>query len=292
MRTRDRGRPRQTGPAGARRIKAGIALVVGLLVAGAGTSSFYASNGNPVKAHPEPVLFPHSVVAPLGRELAAQKPIADAAFATWSATHPAQDDAAFLIFALSQTPAPPSPAAQIQELAELHQLATTRTPDGLAAATWLEVYGKKDAWKLLVSDATEFASPAARKQAEATFRADTALAKSLTAAAQTRFGRPAPSSVDPSLRPGAAAGAKLSYPSKHGVYVFSELAVLSALDPGRRADFQELADQVAFSRLYAAGHYRSDLLAGALVGDLLGDYEVRALHRPPLVSAGLAQGQR
>jgi hypothetical protein len=61
------------------------------------------------------------------------------------------------------------------------------------------------------------------------------------------------------------------------VYVYSELAVLTSLDPGRAAEFRHLTDEVAYSRLYAAGHYRSDLLAGALVGDLLGDYEVREL---------------
>jgi hypothetical protein len=35
-----------------------------------------------------------------------------------------------------------------------------------------------------------------------------------------------------------------------------------------------MADQVAYSRLYMAGHYRSDLVAGAYLGDLIGDYEV------------------
>ena len=34
------------------------------------------------------------------------------------------------------------------------------------------------------------------------------------------------------------------------------------------------ANQVAYSRLYMAGHYRSDLMAGALLGYLIGDYEI------------------
>lgn len=275
VRARRSGRPRQ---AGVRGVQAGVALVVVLLTAGATVSNVHASHGNPVKTHPAPVLFPRSVVAPLGRDLAAQRRVADAAFAAWSAAHPARDDAAFTAFVLSQVPPPPSAAVQAQELAELHRLAATRTPDGLAAASWLEVYGRKDAWKLFLGDATELAAPAVREQGKAAFTADTTLAGTITAAAQARWGRQAPSAVDPSLRPGAPVKAKLSYPSKHAVYVYSELAVLSALDPGRRAEFQELADQVAYSRLYAAGHYRSDLVAGALVGDLLGDYEARGLH--------------
>lgn len=163
------------------------------------------------------------------------------------------------------------------ELAELRALAATRTPEGTRAAAWLEVYGKKDLWKLYLGDATETAPKDVHQRAKAVFSADTALAKALTASAQARFGRQAPTVVDPSLRKGAARKAKLSYPSKHAVYVYSELAVLTALDPGRASEFRHTADEVAYSRLYAAGHYRSDLLAGALLGDLLGDYEVRVL---------------
>lgn len=263
--------------AGTRGIKAGIGVVVALLVAGAGVSNVYASGGNPVKTHPAPLLFTPAQVNPLAADLAKQKPLADKAFATWAASHPKQDDAAFTAFALSQLPAPPDAAVQASELAELHQLADTRTAEGLAAAHWLEIYGKKDVWKLYVSDATETADPKVKKHAKDLFKADTTLAKAITAAAQARFGRRAPTVVDPSLRKGAARKVKLSYPSKHAVYVYSELAVLSVLDPGRVSEFQAMADQVAFSRLYAAGHYRSDLIAGAFLGDLLGDYESRAV---------------
>ena len=261
-----------------RGVRAGIGLVTALLVAAAGVTSVYGSGGNPVKTHPAPTLFPAADVAPLAAELARQKPLADRAFATWSAAHPAQDDAAFTEFVLSQVPPPQDPAP---ELAELHRLADRRTPEGMAAATWLEVYGRKDVWKLFVKDATELEPPAEQDAASARFHAGTDLAGTITDAAQARAGRRAPSAVDPSLRPGVAPSTKLSYPSKHAVYVYSELAVLSALDPGRQADFQEMADQVSYSRLYAAGHYRSDLVAGALVGDLLGDYEVRGLQAAP-----------
>jgi membrane-associated phospholipid phosphatase len=259
-----------------RGVRTGIVAVVVLLVAAAGVSNVYASSGNPVKDHPAPTLFSDAQIAPLGAALAAQKARADQLFAAWSAAHPTRDDAGFAAFALAQVPPVPDAATQARELAELHVLADARTPQGMAAASWLEVYGKKDVWKLYLRDATETWSAAHRARAAAVLKADTALAKSMTATAQARFGRPAPTVVDPSLRQGARR-TKLSYPSKHAVYVCSELAVLTALDPGRAAEFRHLTDEVAYSRLYAAGHYRSDLVAGALVGDLLGDYEVRGL---------------
>lgn len=264
--------------AGARAVKTGIGTVVALLSIGAGVSQVYlGGSGNPVKTHPAPALFASEQLAPLAQELAEQKPRADQAFAAWSAVHPERDDVRFTAFALGQLAPPPDAGTQIAELGELRQLADTRTPIGMTAAGWLETYGKKDIWKLYLSDATETAGSKTKKQAKAAFKADTTLAKALTAAAQSRFGRQAPTVEDPALRQGAARKVKLSYPSKHTVYVFSELALLTALDPGRAQDFRDMADQVAFSRLYAAGHYRSDLVAGAFLGDLLGDYEVRNL---------------
>lgn len=267
-----------TSSRSSRGLKVGIAAVVVVLVGGAGAADVLAAGkGNPVKTHPAPTLFTTAQTSPLAKDLAAQKPLADKAFQVWASTHPRQDDAAFTAFALAAVPAPPGQDVTTTELAELHQLAAGRTPAGLSAATWLEVYGKKDVWKLYLSDAVETSGAADRAVAKARFASDTALAKSLTAAAQLRFGRQAPTVVDPSLRKGAARKAKLSYPSKHAVYVFSELALLTALDPGRAGDFQRMTDQVAYSRLYAAGHYRSDLVAGAFLGDLLGDYEARGL---------------
>jgi hypothetical protein len=57
------------------------------------------------------------------------------------------------------------------------------------------------------------------------------------------------------------------------VYAFTALTVLSHANPPRAAEYTRMADEVAYSRLYMAGHYRSDLTAGAFLGDLIGDYE-------------------
>ncbi|WP_432030468.1 hypothetical protein [Streptomyces sp. 1222.5] len=49
---------------------------------------------------------------------------------------------------------------------------------------------------------------------------------------------------------------------------------LSALAPHRAADYEWMRAEVLYSRLYMAGHVASDLTAGTLLGDLIGDYEL------------------
>lgn len=272
---------------GRRRVLAQLALVVGVLLVGTSASvAASPSGGNPVVGHPAPVLFTTSAVSPLARDLARVRVRADAAFAGWATTHPRPDDAAFTAFAMAQLPPPPAGAVQAQELTELRQLAARRTRAGIKAANWLEVYGKADVWKVYLRDAVEFGDATSAKVATAMLKADTRLAGRLAKQAEAHFHRPSPSAVEPTLRKHARPQ-KLSYPSTHAVYVHSELVVLSALDPHRAAEFQQMTGQVDYSRLYAAGHYRSDLVAGTFLGDLIGDYEVRnattaaARGRPP-----------
>jgi hypothetical protein len=259
-----------------RRIKIVIGSVVVLLVAAAAGTNIYAVINPPnlIKTHPAPTLFDEATIDPIGQDIAAQRTHADEVFTQWSATHHTRDDAGFTTFVLAHIPAPPSPAVQNDELAQLRALAQTRTPAQDAAATWLETYGRKDVWKVYLSDATELSPAKIRKRDKGELKATRALAGTLTTAAQQRFNRQAPTVLEPSLRPGSPRKAKLSYPSKHTVYVAAEQAVLTQLDPGRTDDFTTMVNQVAYSRLYAAGHYRSDLLTGAFVGYLIGDYEL------------------
>jgi membrane-associated phospholipid phosphatase len=258
----------------ARTIKIGIAATVVVLVAAAAGTYYTANKPNPIKSHPMPALFSAAQTAPLQQALAAQRPLADQAYARWAATHPIRDDAAFTAFAIAQLPPPPQGQQQAAELVEVRQLAAQRTPAGTTAATWLELYGKKNIWTLYAHDLADLQSTDQGAAQIAQLKTSLALAKSLTAAAQTRFNRQAPFIADPSLRADKAGiTAKLSYPSKHAVYAFTALTLLSRAYPPRAGEYTYMADQVAYSRLYMAGHYRSDLLAGAFLGDLIGDYE-------------------
>ncbi len=259
------------------RVKVQLALVAAALVTATSVVTVLAAGHvDPVAAHPAPPLFGAQQIEPWLGEIATIRARADQAFARWATAHPNRDDAAFAAFALSQVPPVPDAATQRAELTELRALAAHRTPAGLAAADWLETYGKADIWRLYLHDSTETGAGATRRRTEQTLDADLAAAGRLAAEAQQRFARPAPSAVEPGLREHPRPS-KLSYPSSHAVDAVSALVVLSTLDPGRAQEFERMAAQVVFSRLYAAGHYRSDLLAGAYVGALLGDYESRSL---------------
>ncbi len=259
------------------RVKVQLALVAAaLVIATSVVTVLAAGHVDPIAAHPAPTLFSAEQVDPWIGEIATTRARADRAFARWARAHPNRDDAAFTAFALSQVPPVPDAATQRGELAELRALAALRTPAGLAAADWLETYGKADIWRLYLRDASETVDGGARRRTELTLDADLVAAHRLSAAAQQRFSRPAPSAVEPGLRTHPRRS-KLSYPSSHAVGAVSALVLLSTVDPGRARDFERMAAQVVFSRLYAAGHYRSDLLAGAYVGALLGDYESRSL---------------
>jgi hypothetical protein len=217
-------------------------------------------------------------VAPLGAQLAAQQPRAEKVFARWAATHPGRDDTAFTAFALTQLPPPPNPDVQARQLTEVRQLASARSKQGIVASTWLELYGKTEVWKVYRHDYAELRPAHDGQQAKAALKDTRALTSVITAAAQAKFGRDAPFIADPSLRPDKrvvpGTTHKLSYPSKHAVDAYSALTLLSDLDPLRRPEYADMAEQVAYSRLYMAGHYRSDLVAGAFLGDLIGDYEI------------------
>jgi membrane-associated phospholipid phosphatase len=259
----------------ARTVKIGIAAAVVVLVAAAaGTYFSTADKPNPIKSHPMPALFTAAQTAPLQQAITAQKPLADQAYTRWTATHPGRDAAAFTAFAVGQLPPPPQPQQQAEELAEVRRLAAQRTPAGVTAATWLERYGKKNIWTLYAHDLANLQSADQGAAQIAQLKTSLALAKFLTTAAQARFNRQAPFIADPSLRSDKAGiTTKPSYPSAHTADAFTALTLLSRAYPPRAGEYTYMADQVAYSRLYMAGHYRSDLLAGAFLGDLIGDYE-------------------
>ena len=138
---------------------------------------------------------------PLAAQLAAQKPAADRAYAAWAKTHPQADDAAFIAFAVAQTPPPPTPAQRARELAEVQRLATARTNDYVAASTWLELYGKTEIWKTYRHQYGDLQPKSTGQAAKAELAHTRTLTQQVTAAAQARFNLDAPSSPTPRCGP-------------------------------------------------------------------------------------------
>ncbi|MFF8929570.1 phosphatase PAP2 family protein [Streptomyces longwoodensis] len=232
-----------------------------------------------VGQNPPPQLFTDAEIDTIGKEAAAQRAKADSLFAQWKTTHgTTRDDKAFAVWAAQQVPAPPSAKQRSAELHQVQELAKTRTTAGKKAATWLELYGKKDIWKVYLHDQRELI-PAAQGTAEkAGLKAALKLAKTISDQLAAKDEQPAPFVLDPGLRPEKhiKPGAKgpYSYPSRHATGSAAAVTFLTALAPHRAEDYEWMRAEVLYSRLYMAGHLPSDLTAGTLLGDLIGDYEL------------------
>ncbi|MFE7330053.1 phosphatase PAP2 family protein [Streptomyces sp. NPDC057565] len=232
-----------------------------------------------IKQSPPPALFADAEIAAIGKKADAQRIKADALFAQWKKMHgTTRDDKAFTAWAAQQVPAPPTAAQRTAELQQDQQLAKTRTAAGKKAATWLELHGKKDIWKLYLHDQRELVPAQQGKVEKAELKAALKMAKTISDQVAAKDKQPAPYVLDPTLRPEKhiKPGAKgpYSYPSSHAARAAAAVIYLSALSPHRAEDYRWMQDEVLYSRLYMAGHVTSDITAGTLLGDLIGDYEL------------------
>ncbi|MFD4709119.1 phosphatase PAP2 family protein [Streptomyces sp. NPDC058430] len=238
-----------------------------------------------IKSDPPPTLFADADVAALAEQQSAQKHTADTLFAKWKAAHGStRDDKAFTAWAAQQVPAPPAKAARAAELHQVQQLAKTRTAAGKKAATWLEVHGKGDIWKLYAHDQRELLPQDQGAVDKIQLKSALKMAKAITEKVAARDKQPAPYVLDPSLRPDKHVTAwqkgPYSYPSRHAAKAAAAVTLLGDWAPHRTEDYRAMAAQVVYSRIYMAGHVPSDITAGTLVGDLVGDYFAGAPSAP------------
>jgi len=103
------------------------------------------------------------------------------------------------------------------------------------------------------------------------------LALTITVADQTSakflkpvFHRARPSVTLPDSQPLFGRRGSYSFPSVHATNAFAAALVLDAIFPGGRAAFLTVAGLISYSRIYVGDHWPSDVLAGALLGALIG----------------------
>src|SRR3954454_23360228 len=174
---------------------------------------------------------------------------------------------------------PPGGSAPRAELAELHRIAGRRSAAGTTAANWLESHGKKQPWKVFRKQDKAFLSAQRYDAVKRALNDAFGLGGKLQAIAKQRYDRRSPYQADPSLhglnQAKFAGQSRQSYPSKHTVYAGAGTAVLGRVAPHLVPEFDWFTDEIAYARLYGAGHYPSDLTAGVYLGTLIGDYEAR-----------------
>ena len=230
-----------------------------------------------IAADPPPTLFSDSAIRPIEHRVDAQPARARRLMAGWWKQHGSTaDDAEFETWLEQTLPPPPSPSRRAKEIKEVQAIAKTRTSAGVAAATWLEAYGKNDIWNLAAHDQAELL-PASTGEALKNHVSDaTSMAKDVADALGTKDQQSAPYVIDPSLRtdktvnPGDVC--PCSYPSRHAAEGAAASTFLTETDPHRASDYRWMLGEVAWSRVYMAGHTPSDITAGALLGDMIGEY--------------------
>jgi membrane-associated phospholipid phosphatase len=255
--------------------------VLAVLLGAVGPSAYDALIGSSPKqriaADPPPSLFPDAAVAPLGTRVDAQTRAGHRLMAGWWATHgTGRNDAAFTAWVEKTLPGPPAAAARAAELAGVQRLAPTRTAAGVAAATWLEGFGKKDIWKLYAHDQAEVLSSSAGDARKKGLKELLSMSKGVADALGSRYQQSAPYVLDPSLRPDhtVAKGqvCPCSYPSRHAAAAAASRTYLSSFAPHMDSQYRWMQDEVDYSRVYMAGHVTSDITGGTLLGDMIGEY--------------------
>ena len=262
-----------------------VTSFVAIAVLALALNTVLASGGGdegPFGGQPMPTLYPDSALPVVSRLTAPAERRADAAARRWLAAHPVRDDVAFANYAVNAVGPPPGGAGQRRELAQLHRIDASRTAAGATTANWLELHGKKDVWKLYLKQYRDSVPNAAGDRAKTTFKAAYALAKTVVDAAKNKYARPSPYITDPSLHAlnQSRFTKKFSYPSKHAVISFAEDSLLTRLEPHRGPEYDWMADEISYSRLYAGGHYPSDISAGVFLGRLIADYEAGSAPSP------------
>ncbi len=257
---------------------AAIALVAGVsapMLAHSSTSSLSATKR--VQANPPPTLFTDQQIATIAGALSSQNKTATSLMRSWWMAHgTVRDDAGFISWVKTQIPAPPSAQQRAHELAAVQALDKTRTPAGIAAASWLERNGKKDIWTLYSHDQRELLDAPTGKAEKTQLKQVLKMAKTVADALGAKYRQSAPYVLDPSLRtdhtvkPGAVC--PCSYPSRHAARSAGARTYLGFLAPRRNPDYRWMEQQVDYSRLYMAGHIQSDITAGSLLGDMIGQY--------------------
>ncbi|MBV9486600.1 MAG: phosphatase PAP2 family protein [Frankiaceae bacterium] len=255
---------------------AAVALVVAAGVITLVLNGSSAGNGLPA----DPLRFYSAgAVSPIEREIAPVEKRADQLTAKWIAKHGTSNDTGFASYAVRQVGAVPGSAVQTTELGQLRTLQRQRTAEGIAAATYLEAHGKKDVWQTY-GDAYD-ALPGHGHDAENLIDAADVLGTEVADRAQATYQRLPPYQVDPSLNGTIhrdASRVKYSFPSGHATLAGAEATVLARLEPQRVNDLRFLEGEVDYSRLYVAAHYPSDIVRGALLGRMIGDYTLADHH--------------
>jgi acid phosphatase (class A) len=169
-------------------------------------------------------------------------------------------------------PGPPAvdSATEQAELAELHRIEQTRTPEQVAAAKADEANESLFAYATVLG--AGFNAEALPVTAE--FGAHVKNEQSIAGGAlKPAFQRPRPYQTDKTLHPVCGlTDLPNSYPSGHALTGYLEGLTLAEIVPEKRKEILARADEFAYNRLVCGVHHRSDIEASRSVAYLVFGY--------------------
>lgn len=200
---------------------------------------------------------------------------ADAAIA-WAHAHPGSvTDQQLREAALDRLP--PAPTTTPAERDLMRAVQDQRTTTDNVTAAWYAYHGGQDTLGAVLTQHAKELGPDQVRLGQRLLFAAFAVAETADQAAKLMYRRQRPWVEDPTLTPSPGVPHQFtegphqySYPSGHAAGAYAGAAVLSALLPAHRDEFNDLAQQVALSRVYSAMHYPTDVAAGAALGAFIG----------------------
>jgi hypothetical protein len=179
------------------------------------------------------------------------------------------------------------PKSDAEDLAYLHKIAASRTPEGIAAAQAWAKRGLSEEWEQLLEQYTKHVGPAQAREARKLMHDALMLTNSATQVTKASSNRTRPFVVDPTLELAVdKPGNNPSYPSGHASAAFAACLVLAHLMPDRKAEFMAIAHQAAWARVYAGVHFPTDVLAGARLAGTVATHVIRTSHATPIRGTG------
>jgi hypothetical protein len=245
--------------------------------------------------HPMPPLFDQAAMAPYSAQVDRQGAEATRLMQSWWRTHDKRpEDKHFVTWLDHKLPTPPNISSRQAEAKQLEGLTSTRTASGQKAARWLQRYGGRDIW--LYYEHTQAAqlshSQQSRRHRELTHLLG--MARTTANSLNKHLQQPAPFLIDPALKqrqnPSTATVCPCSYPAGADATGAAGRSFLSFLYPQRATLYKHMTDELGFGQVYLANHLPSDVDAGSLLGDMVGEYFLVTREGAPLhqVSAALA----
>ncbi|MGI9085319.1 MAG: hypothetical protein ACR2FE_08485 [Aeromicrobium sp.] len=230
---------------------------------------------DPLASDPAPALLSAGDLKTVKGVIGDQKAPANALIDRWFAENGAEKaDNGFVSWAAAQLPAEPSTIQRQTEQATVKQLTASRDAAGNRAARWLNDHGCEDVWMSFTAEQLSLRSTTDDEPTDTEIKTVLKLASEVASAAQDRSGSPAASQTKPcsgATKP-ARSDCSCSYPSTQSTMSAAARAYLGKLSPYRFDQYAWMEQQVDLAALYAGLELPSDVGAGALLGNLVGQY--------------------